>query len=434
MNRKNQGWLNFLLCLIIAVNLVLFDHPKATPSMDIANSQTPEALTEIRGVWLTNVASGILFFPWGINRAVYQLAQLNFNTIYPVVWNRGHTFYPSTVAKSVTGEEQDPVLNIIRLGRDVLAEIIQEGHNQGLRIIPWFEYGFMAPPNSKLAKNHPNWITKSSSLCVKKPGIVKQVQTKPGQNQNKLSSQCPIPTLADPDSLQNSTRKLVWLNPLHPEVQKFILNLIVEVVKNYDIDGIQLDDHFGMPVELGYDDFTIKLYQKEHKGKLPPNNPLESEWMEWRANKISQFLEKIYKRVKSIKPDCLISVSPNSQAFSYNNYLQDWLTWVERGWVDELVLQAYRNDMGGFQAELNKPAVQIALKKIPVSIGITTGTGKRPVAMKQIQQQVKEVRDRNFNGVSFFYWETLWSYLTPESPKQRRQGFLELFSEKSPLG
>ncbi len=434
MNRKNQGWLNFLLCLIIALNLVLFDHPKATPSMDVANSKTPEAVTEIRGVWLTNVASGILFFPWGINRAVYQLAQLNFNTIYPVVWNRGHTFYPSTAAKSVTGEEQDPFLNIIRLGRDVLAEIIQEGHNQGLRIIPWFEYGFMAPPNSKLAKNHPNWITKSSNLCVKNQLMAKDANKKNIVKQNNLYFQCTTPKIADTDASENSTSQQIWLNPLHPEVQKFILNLIIEVVKKYDIDGIQLDDHFGMPVELGYDNFSIKLYQKEHKGKLPPNNPLESEWMEWRANKISQFLENIYKKVKSIKPNCLISVSPNSQSFSYNNYLQDWLTWVERGWVDELVLQAYRNDMGSFKAELNKPAVQKALKKIPVSIGITTGTGKRPVAMKQIQQQVKEVRDRNFNGVSFFYWETLWSYLTPESPKQRRQGFLELFSDKHPLG
>ena len=434
MNRKYQGWLNFLLCLIIALNLVLFDHLKATPLIDVPNSQTPKTLTEIRGVCLTNVASGILFFPWGINRAVYQLAQLNFNTIYPVVWNRGHTFYPSTVAKSVTGEEQDPFLNIIRLGRDVLAEIIQEGDSRGLRIIPWFEYGFMAPPNSKLAKNHPDWITKNLSLCDQKTGVSKYSDPKHWRNKDKLSYPCATHTIAKQDSSENSTNKQIWLNPLHPEVQELILNLIIEVIKNYDIDGIQLDDHFGMPVELGYDPFTIKLYQKEHKGKLPPNNPLESEWMEWRANKISQFMARIHKKVKSIKPDCLISVSPNSQSFSYNNYLQDWLTWVNRGWVDELVLQAYRNDMGGFQIELIKPAVQKALQKIPVSIGITTGTGNHPVAMKQIQQQVKEVRDRGFNGVSFFYWETLWSYMTPESPKQRRRGFLELFSDKPPIG
>ena len=48
--------------------------------------------TELRGVWLTNVASGVLYTPWGINRAISQLASLKFNTIYPVVWNRGNTF------------------------------------------------------------------------------------------------------------------------------------------------------------------------------------------------------------------------------------------------------------------------------------------------------------------------------------------------------
>ncbi|HBE21393.1 MAG TPA: hypothetical protein DEG17_02650 [Cyanobacteria bacterium UBA11149] len=423
MKRKHQSWFIFVLCLLLTLNLVINYQTNSLKHQDLASARQSPPSTEIRGVWLTNVASGILFFPWGINRAVYQLSQLNFNTIYPVVWNRGHTFYPSKVAKSVTGEKQDPFLNTIRLGGDVLAEIIQEGNLQGLRIIPWFEYGFMAPPNSQLVKNHPNWLTKNSSLCV---NSAKNKLKK----QDKLSPECTTHKSVEGDAPENGSSKQVWLNPLHPEVQKLILNLIVEVVKNYDVDGIQLDDHFGMPVELGYDYFTVKLYQKEHEGKLPPNNPLVSEWMRWRANKISKFMEQIYKKVKSIKPDCLISLSPNSQSFSYNNYLQDWETWVQRGWIDELVLQAYRNDMSSFEAELMKPAVQKARQKIPVSIGITTGTGIRPVGMKRIKAQVEAVRDRGFDGVSFFYWETLWSYMTPESPKQRRQGFRELFGER----
>ena len=40
-----------------------------------------------------------------------------------------------------------------------------------------------------------------------------------------------------------------YLNPCHPEVQTFLTDLIVEVVQAYPVDGIQLDDHFGLPLE-----------------------------------------------------------------------------------------------------------------------------------------------------------------------------------------
>jgi uncharacterized lipoprotein YddW (UPF0748 family) len=312
----------------------------------------------------------------------------------------------------------------MHLGQDVLADIVKQGHQQKLRIVPWFEYGFMAPAGSALARRHPDWLTNGRNST-------KTLQEIP-QEPDLLDSEPPkVPPLSQ--SLQQLVRKRVvtnqvWLNPLHPEVQKFILNLIVEVVTQYDVAGIQLDDHFGLPVKLGYDRFTVRLYQQEHQGKSPPNDPLDSEWMRWRADKITAFMQRIYKAVKAVKADAIVSLSPNSQTFAYRAYLQDWQTWVERGLVDELVLQVYRNDTNSFLAELSQPALQIARRRIPVSVGILSGLWRRPVTIKQIQQQVRAVRDRGFNGVSFFYWESLWGYLTPESPRKRRAAFQTLFS------
>ncbi|MEQ8754199.1 MAG: glycoside hydrolase family 10 protein [Coleofasciculus sp. G1-WW12-02] len=388
---KRQSRFRVFLALGLILSIVLLVAKSILFSPSLARSQSPTTITEIRGVWLTNVASGVFFSPWGINRAIAQLSQLNFNTIYPVVWNRGHTFYPSAVAK------QESLLTIMRLNGDVLAEIVQQGHRQGLRVIPWFEYGFMTPIYSELARRHPTWITQS---LTQTEGAIAPTAEKP---------------------------QLLWLNPLHPEVQQLILDLIKEVVSQYDVDGIQLDDHFGMPVELGYDPYTIERYQQEHYGNSPPNSPFNGEWMRWRANKISKFMGEIVQTVKSIKPDCIISLSPNPQAFAYKHYLQDWQTWVQRGWVDELVLQVYRDELSSFAAELNQPAVRMARRTIPVSVGILTGTLRDPIPFEQIQAQVEVIRDRAFDGVSFFYWETLWSYLTPESPQQRRREFRELF-------
>jgi uncharacterized lipoprotein YddW (UPF0748 family) len=404
MNRLAKLCLFYLFCVQLVLCLTIFSNPSLSNYQQ--NNSLPNT-TEIRGVWLTNVASGVLFVPWGIDRAIKQLAALNFNTIYPVVWNRGYTFYKSDTAKLFTGSDVQPLVNVVHGGQDILRKLLQLAKPQGLTVIPWFEYGFMAPPDSELARRYPDWLT---------------------------TGQQGVKTISEilPEEINNNpTNKLVWLNPLHPEVQEFILSLIVEVVSNYDVDGIQVDDHFGMPVQFGYDPFTIEIYQKEHQGKSPPNDPFDPEWMKWRANKITGFMAKIYRVVKGIKPNIKISLSPTSQAFAYRNYLQDWENWVKKGLVDELILQVYTNSKNSFIAELEKPSVEFARTKIPVAIGITTGTLRSPVQITQVQEQVEAVRDRSFFGMSFFYWESLWGYITPESPQERRTVFGELFAAKA---
>ncbi len=399
------------ICLIGLGIAIALNFAQVPPSL-----QAPPKVTELRGVWLTNVASGVFYAPWGIERALSQLSQLKFNTVYPVVWNRGNTFYPSSVAKKVTGRDRDLLLQILKLNQDVLAHLVKQGHRQGLRVIPWFEYGFMAPANSALAKRHPDWLTVR-------------------RNASKISVDVNPPTAINPKLKKVADPVLtkgVWLNPFHPEVQQFILNLIVEVVTKYDVDGIQLDDHFGLPSDFGYDKFTIALYKQEHQGKNPPDNPTDAPWLRWRADKLTSFMQRVYKAVKAIKPNCLVTLSPNPQDFAYRATLQDWQTWVKLGLVEELICQIYRNDRKTFVAELQQIALQTARQKIPVGIGILTGSTSNPVAINQIKQQVQWVRDRGYSGVSFFYWESLWGYIAPESPQERRNGFNSIFSAPQP--
>ena len=403
------GISSLILSLILAIAL-LISPTSSQPILIIPN--------EVRGVWLTNVSSGVLFFPWGINRALDQLSQLKFNTIYPVVWNRGSTFYKSAVGKRVMGRSQDSLLNITQLGGDILSKIVLEGHRKGLKVIPWFEYGFMAPKNSAIVQRHPDWIAQTQKG---------EKELDPLRSSEDVSYQTKVKNWIVNQILEAMTIQNVWLNPLHPEVQQFIEDLILEVVMKYNIDGIQLDDHFGLPVEFGYDEYTIKLYQKEHNGQSPPNDYYDQEWRSWRANKITKLVERIVKKVKISKPNCLISLSPNPYEYTYEMYLQDWLTWVDQGLVDEIILQVYRDSMVKFISELDHESVQIARRKVPVIIGLLSGTLRHPVPMEQIEKQMKVVRDRGFDGISFFYWETLWSYFTPDSPRYRRHSFKTLF-------
>jgi len=118
-----------------------------------SNSQSVDN-QEIRGVWLTNIDSDVLFTANQTKKAIATLDKLNFNSLYPTVWNWGHTLYPSQVAENATGIKVDPTEAL--KNRDVLQEIISESHKKKIAVIPWFEFGFMAPADSSLAKKHPN--------------------------------------------------------------------------------------------------------------------------------------------------------------------------------------------------------------------------------------------------------------------------------------
>lgn len=356
----------------------------------VAHSYSLSNRTEIRGAWLTNVDSDILFSTQGVEQALTRLKRLNFNTVYPTVWQGGYSLYPSEVAERRFGESIHP--DFARRDSDMLEGVVNRGHQLGMTVMAWFEYGFMLPADSVLARQHPEWLTERQ----------------------------------DGTQIEMQGRKaLVWLNPFHPEVQEFILDLITEIVTNYDVDGIQFDDHFGLPSVFGYDDYTTQLYQ-EQKNSWPPE-PRDTFWVHWRVDQLTEFMERVSQRVKTVNPNCLISLSPNPLHFALPAHLQDWLTWEQNGYLDEIVLQVYRTDMERFIDELQRTQVQLMNSDIPVAIGILSGLKDRPNPIALIEKQVQEVRDRGFNGVSFFFYESLWSW-GDKSPAEREKSIYNLFA------
>ncbi|MEM6449871.1 MAG: family 10 glycosylhydrolase [Cyanobacteria bacterium P01_D01_bin.105] len=399
------------------------------PSAEQLAAEQPD---ETRGVWITNVASDVLFAPWGIPRALEQLAELQFNTVYPVVWNRGKTFYRSSVLEKMTGQSIEPLIALTHPREDPLAEMVRIGHEKNFKVLPWFEYGFMIPLDSPLAQQHPDWLTSRQNGSRRLKDNVFEVNASESNasevNASELAKRRENRGWLAQLLKSGAPQQLGWLNPMHPSVQGLLLSLVDEVVTRYNVDGVQFDDHFSLPVEFGYDDYTVALYKAEHQGQGPPSNPADEDWLRWRAGKLSKFMYILSAQVKASCPSCRVSLSPNPAKFAYRFHLQNWRMWVRKGWVDELIVQIYRDDIAQFERELDKDSLREAARQIPVSIGILTGTWRRPVAFEQIRQQVKSSRDRQFAGVSFFYWDTLWSYFTPEAPQRRREQFNQLMA------
>ncbi|MEG5017857.1 MULTISPECIES: glycoside hydrolase family 10 protein [unclassified Microcoleus] len=381
-----------ILALIVVFTIALTSSAILSPRL-LAQTPPKAPTTELRGVWLTNIDSDVIFSRNNIIDAVNRLDQLNFNTIYPTVWQGGYTLYPSDAAQRVFGQSIDPSPGL--KDRDILKEIIAQSRQKGIAVIPWFEFGFMAPAESELATLHPEW------LAQRRDG---STIWKEGKHDR------------------------VWLNPFHPEVQQFISDLILEIVDNYDIDGIQFDDHFGLPVEFGYEPLTVSMYQQQIKSP-PSNDPRETFWVRWRADKINDFVGRVSRDIKSRKEKCIVSLSPNPFHFSLPAHLQDWFTWERRGYIDEIVLQVYRSDIKRFSAELEREEVKLAKLNIPTAIGILTGLKNNSVPLKQIQEQVQEVRKRDFAGVSFFFYESLSNW-AKETPEQRNSALQEFFPTK----
>jgi uncharacterized lipoprotein YddW (UPF0748 family) len=437
LNQLTRGEAAALLC-------------RATPNSDlrrhidpawVAQAQLPENLPlpdrELRGVWLTNIDSQVLFSRDALAAGVNRLAELNINTLYPTIWNWGFTLYPSQVAERQLGVrqylfgDQNPPAATAATERDMLAEAVELGHARGMAVIPWFEFGFMAPADYELYRRHPDWFTQ---MRVEPPdpeeeGVPETNPAAPVDIQALLGNDSPAADeVTDPGIwMEGGVIPRRWMNPFHPQVQKFLLELVDEVMTTYEVDGFQFDDHLGLPVEFGYDPYTVALYRADHNGQAPPDDPQDAEWLAWRAAKISDFLAQVHTLVKNRRPNAVVSISPNPYPFAYVNYLQDWPTWVERGLVDELLIQIYRSDQNRFIWEMNKPQATTARRQIPTAVGILSGLRARPVGVDHITDQIAAVRDRAYAGMSFFFYESLWIPPALETLEQRTESLGDAF-------
>ena len=346
------------------------------------------------GVWLTNSPSPLYYKPQRLESAVRELSEAGFNTLYPNVWSRGTTFHRSSWAP------MEPALVQSGASHDPICLMTTAAHRRGMRVIPWFEYGLMEPADAAVVRSRPEWV----------------LQKRDGSSTVVMHG-----------------KEMVWLNPAHPGVRERFLGLIGEIVRRCKVDGIQLDDHFAWPVELGYDPYTRELYQRE-MGQQPPDNHTDRTWMVWRRKQLSGLLRELRATLKrSGQGSPYVSLSPGPFRFAYNHWLQDWELWALGGLIDELVVQNYAYSLKGFERDLQQPAlVKASGWGIPVEIGILSGFGGRTTPIPILSEKVRLAAERG-HGVIYFYWEGLWGiHSGSEGPNLRQAGFSALHRNLRP--
>jgi uncharacterized lipoprotein YddW (UPF0748 family) len=142
--------------------------------------------------------------------------------------------------------------------------------------------------------------------------------------------------------------KYKWLNPGLPEVRDYVLKIVMDVVRRYQIDGVHFDDYF-YPYQVKdkkfHDEKTFARYSRGIRN-------LD----DWRRDNINLFVKSVSDSINKVKPGIQFGISPfgiwknkrddpsgslTTGSESFNSTYADSRKWLKEEWVDYLVPQLY---------------------------------------------------------------------------------------------
>lgn len=273
----------------------------------------------MRGVWVSTVHN--LDFPSKpttdsdvlkaeIDDIVNNISNLGFNAVFLQVRPSGDAIYPSAIfpwSKYLTGMQGlKPDNNF-----NPLEYWIDKCHEHSIELHAWI---------------NPYRITKDKD---------KEFETLSQDN----------PAVLNPEWIVKYSDGNYYYNPGVPEVRELVISGIKEILDNYDVDGIHMDDYFYPGTDFE-DEYEYVKYN---------NNEFE-EIGDWRRNNVNLLVEKINQTVKNHEKDVVFGISPSGiWANKSENYLgsdtkgkssyyqmyADTRKWVKENMVDYLAPQIY---------------------------------------------------------------------------------------------
>ena len=143
------------------------------------------------------------------------------------------------------------------------------------------------------------------------------------------------------------------LNPGLPETRQRIVNVIKEIITNYDVDGVIFDDYFypnGIPTNSSAGDYN-----------LWNDSNVDMTFADWRRNNVNMMVADVYNMIQQVKPEVRFGIGPAGVAgtrstsasqhgvtpcptgsdWQYNGIFSDPLAWLEQGTIDYISPQLY---------------------------------------------------------------------------------------------
>ncbi|MGB3541685.1 glycoside hydrolase family 10 protein [Rubrivirga sp.] len=142
----------------------------------------------------------------------------------------------------------------------------------------------------------------------------------------------------------------VWLDPGEPDAVDHSMEVIMDVVRRYDIDGVHIDDYF-YPYPINRNGRRVQFPDADSYARaLEAGETLGRD--DWRRQNVDLFIERMYREVKDIKPHVKVGVSPfgiwrpgypeTVRGFDqYGEIYADARKWWREGTLDYLAPQLY---------------------------------------------------------------------------------------------
>lgn len=302
--------------------------PVPAPAAPVVVPTPP--ISTLRGLWVDAFGPGLKTRAQ-VAQVVEEAAALGVNTLFVQAIRRGDCLCLRSSLPPVTDADFEKNF-------DPLTIVTRLAHARGMRVIAWVSV--TGAVNAKVPNKNPLHVAR---LHGPNAGAASWLSRRPdGSWQEGLDG---------------------WLDPAIPAAADFMVEGVVSLVRNYPVDGIQLDRiRYPDGGGWGYDPKTLARYRAETGARGTPA-PSDPRWQDWKREQVTALVRRVALEVKALRPSTWVSAATitygpppapgDLAAFhktrTYADVLQDWPTWMQEGLLDLNVLMNYKRDAVGDQ-------------------------------------------------------------------------------------
>jgi uncharacterized lipoprotein YddW (UPF0748 family) len=387
----------FLLSLGIVLSAA---HLSAAQSADSVKSEPQQ---EVRALWVVRTT---LTSPEKIRAMVQAAKEHGFNTIIVQVRGRGDAYYHSRL------EPRPSELNEQPATFDPLAVTVTEARQRGLKVHAWVNTSLLAnldalPTDPKHVYNkHPEW------LAVPRAVAGDLFDMSPHEPRYRAR-------IVEWSKANRSELEGVYTGPANRKVREHIFRIWMEILKNYEVDGLHFDYVRLASPDFDYSRTSLENFKKWLKPKLCAadwdkvkqqlkQNPLAAaeayphHFADFQREQITMLVQKIYAEVKRRKPQAIVSaaVFANDEN-AYTRRFQDWRRWLQLGILDVVCPMAYSPDTATFEKQ-----IQVATEAAHAAgRRVWAGIGAYRIPAESTVEKINVARNLRADGVILFSYD-----------------------------
>ena len=215
--------------------------------------------------------------------------------------------------------------------------------------------------------------------------------------------------------------KAEWLCPSHPDNQTQEVNAMLEIVRNYAVDGVHFDYIRYPGNESCFCDGCRARFEAAlgHPVAAWPSDTrkpgeVRDRWLDFRRSNINAVVRRVSEEARKIRPGIQISAAVfRNWPTDRDGVGQDWKLWCENGWLDFACPMDYIDSNSLFRNVVNTQKGYVG--KVPLYPGIGLSCWKNPRDAVKIAQQIAITRELGLKGFTVFNYdanaETVLPYL-----------------------